>query len=142
MKKNNIILITKEQSKDFMVFHNQTSKQDCFEFDVMNLTSLDDWSFSIVCPKGKCAAGHALEFYFFENKNRLKKMSKMPVNRTLLSADLELIAKVMDMTPVDDELVELTFDILDCNKDRWESFLKKYTWKQQKVNYIFDKYRI
>lgn len=142
MKKNNIILVTKEQTKDFMVFHNQTSKQDCFEFDQMNLTSLDERSFSIVCPKGKCAVGHALEFYFFENKNRLKKMNKMPANRTLLNGDLELLAKVVEATVVSELEVELSFEILDCNKDRWDDFLKKYTWKQQKINYIFDKYRI
>lgn len=142
MNKKNIILISKEQTKDYVVFHNQTSKQDCFDYDRMQFTSLDDWGFSLLCTKGKCAVGHALDFFVFDSDSSLKKMGKMPKNHDLMKADLDFLAKVVAVEPIDDEMVEISFELLDCKKEKWDAFLKKYNWKQDKINYVFDKFRI
>lgn len=136
------MLISKESSREYVVFHNLTSSSSCFDYETNRLRQLDEHSFSLICPKNMCALGHEIEFHFFEQKKRLELMKKMPENRVLLSANMMVTGKVESIHKVDEQLVELNISLLLYDKNQWDAYYKKYGWKQEKVNYLFDKFKI
>ena len=89
-----------------------------------------------------CRRKTKLEFHFFEQKKRLELMKKMPENRVLLSANMMVTGKVESIHKVDEQFVELNISLLLYDKNQWETYYKKYGWKQEKVNYLFDKFKI
>jgi hypothetical protein len=135
-----ITLATKKLSKSYMIFSNATSQQDCIEYKNINFIMADEMEFTLVVPIKSCAEGHHLNLYIFDNDKQLRKLKKMPTDKSTLKCHV-INGNISTFEKVTDELAEITISITDKVNEFWESYINQIEERQENVSAIFDRYR-
>ncbi len=135
-----ITLATKKLSKSYMIFTNSTSQQDCIDYRDIKFIYADEMEFTLLVPIKSCAEGHHINLYIFDDNKQLKKLKKMPNDKSTLKCHV-INGNISHFEKIDDELAEVTIQITDKVNEFWDSYISKIEERQDKVSEIFERYR-
>jgi len=135
-----ITLATKTLSKSYMIFSNATSQQDCIEFQNINFIFADENEFTLLVPLKSCAEGHHINLYIFGNDKQLRKLKKMPSDKSTLKCHV-INGNISHFEKVSDDVAEITLTITDKVNEFWDSYIEQIEERQESVSAIFDRYR-
>ncbi|WP_157680077.1 hypothetical protein [Bacteriovorax sp. DB6_IX] len=140
MTSRKITLATKRLSKSYMIFSNSTSQQDCIDYKEINFVLADEKDFTLIVPTKSCAEGHHLNLYIFDNDKHLRKLKKMPSDKSTLQCHV-INGNISHYEKITDDHAEITLTITDKVNDFWDSYIEQIEQRQENVSTIFDRYR-
>lgn len=140
MSSTKIVIATKKLSKSSIIFTNTTSMHDCIEYKNINFIFADEGEITLSIPSKKCTTGHHLSLYIFDNDKQLRKLSKMPKDKSVLKCKV-VNGTVQSIEEISPETSEITLKITDKVNEFWDGFVEEIESKQEKISEIFQRYR-
>jgi hypothetical protein len=141
VKKKVQIASNKKSERHFMIFHNETSKKDCLDYNIMEFIMLDESEFSVVVPDKTCAMGHSLVFLFFDSLSKVKKNGKK-FPKSFKKADcIEVKGTVVDRNRIADKFIEIKIKPIGKYEDAYKQFISQFDMKQLEATKLFEKYK-
>lgn len=140
MNSTKVTIATKKRSKCYVVFSNTTSLLDCLAYKDISLLIAQEEELTLIVPIRSCAKGDRISLYIFENDKFLRKLKRLPEDRTLLGC--EMINGIIEQhDKVTDQLAEVMIRITDNSGCFVDKITKRIESRQENVSLVFKRYR-
>lgn len=140
MSNNTVILATKKYSRNFIIFSNHTSQNDCIDYENIDFVFATEDEVTLYVPIKSCAQGHNLSLYIFENEKSLKNLKSMPRDKSILNCWV-INGFISFYEKINDETAEISVTLNETLNESFNKFITGIDSKQEFVSQIFNRYR-
>lgn len=140
MSNNTVILATKKYSRNFIIFSNHTSQNDCLDYENIDFVFATENEITLYVPIKSCAQGHNLSLYIFENDKTLRNLKSMPKEKSVLNCWV-INGYINFFEKVTDTSAEISLILNETLNESFNKFIQSIDSKQEFVSNIFDRYR-